>query len=514
MPFDPIFDRRRLAALVLTFVASAAPAAASAAAAIASAAPITASPAHAVAGTRNAIGIADASACTRDPAASTTIPGWITVAGSPSLRCAAPRTAGPGSHVQIVNGPYGSSTLERHIDLHRFALPIDRGLVRYRLSGRLGATGLAGARAELALTFLDGAGRALAPGPRLLGPAGSAAKAPRVATRRVSGALPRGTRALRVVLNLGSPDAARGSALAEDLALSLQPDVQVGPAAPPRSRVPHFDHVFLIMMENTSYGQVIGDRRDAPYIDALARRGVLLANYRAVYHPSDENYLAIASGSAGVRGPVYFPHIHLAVRHLGDELEAAGLSWKTYEQGMGTPCNTTTKYDKVYEPDDAPFVNYANVIDDPARCRAHLVDTRQLATDLASAATTPNFAWIAADDYDDGEDSGNGSPHSLAVQNRWLRRTLEPLFASPAWRTQRSLLILTWDESSTTQTNHVATILVGSRGTVRRGYVSHVRYDHYSTARTIEAALGLPSLTANDRYARPIDDAFARGSSR
>ncbi len=501
MPLDTIFDRRRLAALELLVTASASPA---------------------FAGAPNAIGIADASACTRDPAASTTVPGWITVAGSPSLRCAAPASASGTGGLQIVSGPYGSSTLERRIDLHRFAAPIDHGRIRYRLAARLGATGAAGARAELALTFLDGAGRTLSPSTRLVGPtatpattttaaaAAASAIAPRVRARRVAGVLPRGTRALRVVLKLVSPNAARGSAVAEDLRLTLRPGVTLAPPTPPRARVPHFDHVFLIMMENTSYGQVIGDRRDAPYINALARRGVLLANYRAVYHPSDENYLAIASGSAGVRGPVYFPHIHLAVRHLGDELEAAGLGWKAYEQGMGTPCNVTTKYDKVYEPDDAPFVNYANVIDDPARCRAHLVDTKQLTVDLASAATTPNFAWIAADDYDDGEDAGNGSPHSLAVQDRWLRRTLEPLFASPAWRTQHSLLILTWDESSTTRTNHVATILLGSRGTVRSGYVSHVRYDHYSTARTIEAALGLGSLTANDAYARPIDDAFRR----
>ncbi len=507
MPLDTLFDRRRLAALALGITLGASPA---------------------IAGARNAIGIADTSACTRDPAASTTIPGWITIAGSPSLRCAGARAGGAADRARIVSGPYGSSTLERRIDLRRFAARIDRGRVHYRLSGRLGASGAANARAVLTLTFLDGAGRALTPRPRLVGrtaippatprPASTAQPAPtaqptttpRLTARRVAGALPRGTRALRVVLRLIAPDAARESAVAEDLRLTLGPDVPLAPAAPPRSRVPRFDHVFLIMMENTSYHQVIGDRRDAPFINALARRGVLLANYRAVYHPSDENYLAIANGSAGVRGPMYFPHIHLAVRHLGDVIEAAGLTWKAYEQGMGTPCNTTTKYDKYYEPDDAPFVNYANVIDDPARCRAHLVDTKQLAVDLASTATTPSFAWLAADDYDDGEDAGNGSPHSLVVQDGWLRRTLAPLFASPAWRTQRSLLILTWDESSTTRTNHVATILVGSRGTVRRGTVSRRRYDHYSTARTIEAALGLPPLTANDAYARPIDDAFVR----
>jgi hypothetical protein len=58
--------------------------------------------------------------------------------------------------------------------------------------------------------------------------------------------------------------------------------------------------------------------------------------------------------------------------------------------------------------------------------------------------------------------------------------------------------------------NRVATIVVGSRGPVRAGYVSQVRYDHYSTARTIEAALGLAPFTANDEYAVPFSDVFGR----
>jgi len=55
----------------------------------------------------------------------------------------------------------------------------------------------------------------------------------------------------------------------------------------------------------------------------------------------------------------------------------------------------------------------------------------------------------------------------------------------------------------------LATILFASQGLTRAGHVSNVRYDHYSTGRTIEAALGLPSLTSNDAYARPINNAFA-----
>lgn len=471
----------------------------------------------------NLIGVADTSGCTEDPAASTTVPGWITSEGSPSLLCRslAEISASGAAAIQpdrIASGPYGSSALERDIAVGAAAGAIDRGTATYALSGWLGTSGSGQAGARLTMTFLDAAGRTLRGTAQLEGPARVAASsttptagpATAFAARSAHGAIPRGTRSLRVVLRFVNAGAAHDAAYAERLRLTLRPALKLPPAPPPASTVPRFDHVFLIMMENTDYEQVIGDANDAPFINQLAHRGTLLARFTGVYHPSDENYLAIAGGDTAVRGAIYFPKIHLAVRHLGDSIEAAGKTWKAYEQGMGTPCNTTTQYDKYYEPDDAPFVNYTDVIDNAARCRAHLVDTTQLPADLATAATTPDFAWIAADDYDDGEDSGNGSPASLRVQDDWLRRTLAPLFASPAWRGQRSLLILTWDESHATRTNHIATILLGSPGTVRAGHVSQVRYDHYSTGRTIEEALGLPMLTANDRYARPINDAFVR----
>jgi hypothetical protein len=272
--------------------------------------------------------------------------------------------------------------------------------------------------------------------------------------------------------------------------------------------VPQFDHVFIVMMENTDYGQIIGDTANAPYVNSLLSQGASLRNFQANYHPSDENYLAVAAGDTFVKGAQYFPKLKLHVAHIGDRLEAVGKSWKSYEQGMGTPCNTSLKYDKDYEPDEAPFVLFANVIDNTPRCRAHLVDIKELDADLAKAETTPAFAWIAADDYFDGEAPGDGSPKSLRVQDRWLKETLTPMFASPAWKTQRSLLILTWDESSAQTNNHIATIVFGSQGLVKAGATSDIHYDHYSTARTMEAALGLKPLTANDEYAQPMNDIF------
>lgn len=58
----------------------------------------------------------------------------------------------------------------------------------------------------------------------------------------------------------------------------------------------HLDHVFLIMMENHGYAEVI-DNPSMPFTNRLAKRAALATNYFAVAHPSLTNYLEIVGGS-------------------------------------------------------------------------------------------------------------------------------------------------------------------------------------------------------------------------
>jgi hypothetical protein len=60
--------------------------------------------------------------------------------------------------------------------------------------------------------------------------------------------------------------------------------------------IPHLDHVFVIMMENHGYAQVIGNP-NMPFVNAYARRKNLATNYFAVAHPSLTNYLEVVGGS-------------------------------------------------------------------------------------------------------------------------------------------------------------------------------------------------------------------------
>jgi hypothetical protein len=65
--------------------------------------------------------------------------------------------------------------------------------------------------------------------------------------------------------------------------------------------VPHLDHVFVIMMENHSYLQIVNNP-NAPFANQYMKTANSANNYFAVGHPSSTNYLEVVGGSNfGVR---------------------------------------------------------------------------------------------------------------------------------------------------------------------------------------------------------------------
>ena len=69
-----------------------------------------------------------------------------------------------------------------------------------------------------------------------------------------------------------------------------------GQQGPVPKDVPTLDHVFLIMMENHGYTQILNNP-NAPFINQYARQANLATNYFAVAHPSLTNYLEVVGGS-------------------------------------------------------------------------------------------------------------------------------------------------------------------------------------------------------------------------
>ena len=96
--------------------------------------------------------------------------------------------------------------------------------------------------------------------------------------------------------------AVAGAALASVVAWSM-PAAAGGPARPdvPPATAPHFahmDHVFVIMMENTSYDDLLSpSNTNTQFIQSLATTHGLATNYYGVTHVSMPNYVASTSGS-------------------------------------------------------------------------------------------------------------------------------------------------------------------------------------------------------------------------
>jgi len=149
-----------------------------------------------------------------------------------------------------------------------------------------------------------------------------------------------------------------------------------------RSRIKNFQHVFIIMMENTSYTSLIGNP-NAPFINAAAANYGLATNYFGVTHPSQPNYIAATSGSTN--GVINDNDVTINVANIVDQLEANGKSWKAYMQSYSL-CTTPLDHacgNQLYERKHNPFISYQDVQSNPARV-ANIVDFSQFATDLAS----------------------------------------------------------------------------------------------------------------------------------
>jgi hypothetical protein len=444
-----------------------------------------------------------------------TIPGWQ-VTGVPTIvgytvgnGFPTAQTPGPANRGNqfFAGGPVGTSTLTQTVDVSAAASAIDGGGVGYTLSGWLGGYASEDSRTTVTITFRNGSGSALRTAQ--IGPVTAADRnnTTSLLQRSSSATVPAGTRSVGVVVqlkgttmrdNLNQYD----DAYADNLSLTFATNLPAAgaPSVPPSS-VPAFDHVFFTMLENRSYDQVIGNSA-APYLSQLASANVALAQSYGAVHPSDPNYMAVAGGSTfghtdnpypGGIGTIDAPHI-------GDSVEAAGKTWKGYIEDMGTNCNRTSS--GYFDVDNLPFLFFKNIANDDTRCRAHLQPVSQFWTDLQATSTTPNFVWF--------EPNTCNTMHSCSTStgDTWFKNNLPKLFASPAWTQQRSLLIITFDEDDSSHGQRIPTIVVGSPGTVKTGYTSQSHYTHYSVSRTMETALGLPTLTRNDGYANPLNDVW------
>lgn len=251
---------------------------------------------------------------------------------------------------------------------------------------------------------------------------------------------------------------------------------------PPGVGVKPVDTLVLIILENVNYTQVTAPGA-APYVMSLARAGAFANNDHGVSHPSAPNYLSLTSGvllQPGSDAYNVYPN-----RNLVDLLEAAGVSWGAYMEGMpaGQPVGDTGNYITHHD----PFAYYANIINSPQR-KAKIKPFSQF-----SPGSMERFVWITPDVTHDM----HAPQGTIAASDAWLAAHVPAILGSAAFGGGRnSLLILTWDEGDGSTTNQ--TLLIFAGPAARAGAVSANKYNHYDTLHTIEAVLGLQSLGTND----------------
>jgi hypothetical protein len=246
---------------------------------------------------------------------------------------------------------------------------------------------------------------------------------------------------------------------------------------PATATLPRFSHIIVLIMENEDFGGIVGAPA-APYINSLATTYGLATNYTGVAHPSLPNYMALTSGATLFRDDCTTCTVNAA--NLADEIEGAGRRWKGYFEDMPAPC--TTNDVGGYAVQHNPFVHYANIVSNRARCNASVVPLTDLASDLRTNQL-PDFVWITPNLCHDMHDC------DVAAGDSWLAGFVPTLTGSTAFA--NSALFLIWDEADSLQDAHVAAIVVSSEV---RGIRSSIVHSHYGLLRTIEDAWGLAPL--------------------
>jgi acid phosphatase len=251
--------------------------------------------------------------------------------------------------------------------------------------------------------------------------------------------------------------------------------------------------VFTVVMENKSRGDILGNAQ-APYINQLAKQGALANGYHDSYvHPSEPNYLWMASGeNFGVLDDKDPASHHIdAAGHIADQLELAGLSWKAYQEGMDAPCGLVS-HDR-YAAKHDPFVYFDDVngwdgrqFNPSPRCTDHVVDYSKLATDITANAL-PRYVFITPNLDNDMHDG------SIAQGDAWLSREIPKLMATDAYK-HGGVIFLFWDEGSgTLGPGDDPPFLVVSPN-AKAGFVSTTSYDTSSYLKTVQQILGVDQL--------------------
>jgi phospholipase C len=207
------------------------------------------------------------------------------------------------------------------------------------------------------------------------------------------------------------------------------------PASPPR-----YEHVVVIMEENWSYHDFVASKA-APYLTSLNAGCGAETNFHAATHPSQPNYMAATSGIASTMGA------RTSADNIFHQAEVAGLSWKSYQESMPTPCSGTQT--SVYKAGHNPAFYYDNLRTPANTCALRDVPLSPALDDDIAADTLPSYTWITPNEcHIFYWVTGCTTPQSAlkAEGDKWLSALIPRLTAMPSYRAGTTLILVTFDE--------------------------------------------------------------------
>jgi phosphatidylinositol-3-phosphatase len=342
--------------------------------------------------------------------------------------------------------------------------------------------------------------------------------------------------------------------------------------------VASLERVFLIMMENHSASQVIGNMTHAPFINKLAQSANLATNYFAVGHPSLPNYLHVVGGSNfGVAGdptpkwhndpaspgtviPIAGSGVDLPTpagltgatggkdlrsrsfvgMTIADQLHAKGKTWKTYQEDLPSIGADLVDYSdgifsnpspvnqadvaKLYAVKHNPFV-YFDHIQRSTGSQNGLGNVvgfggmDGLYADLR-AGRVPNFSFIVPNQCHDMHGLGNAGPFCaddktvIQMGDATVHKLVSAIKSSSAWKEGRNVIIVMWDENDFSNSPNLVAMIVDTNYGVH-GVRSGTPYNHHALLKTLEAGFGLDCLNhACDGDVQIMSDLFALAPRR
>jgi acid phosphatase len=271
--------------------------------------------------------------------------------------------------------------------------------------------------------------------------------------------------------------------------------------------IPAADHVFVIVLENHAFNQVIGSPF-MPYLNSLASAHSLATNYFANTHPSIGNYFMLTTGNIETNNDAFTGTV--SSDSIPRAFAAAGKTWKAYMESLpsvGYTGGDVYPYFKHHN----PFAYMTDVLGSSAET-ANLVPFTQISSDL-SAGTLPNFGFIAPNAEHDAHDCPTGGSvcldsDKLTAADNWLKSNIDPLIKSPALA--NSVFIIVFDESLDVDLvnggGKVAWVMTGAH--VKAGFKSTTFYQHQSTLRLVLDLLRVADHPGNSATAATMQEFF------